>query len=176
MAKKWSHWGFSTERGPWNSFLNAVPGCHIQYTGASSSTSTLTLFLMSFVCAHLIINRHRALSAQNVTHLPNRSPAPGELTFHSVGGPWMSLALVPQYCRARWRHSVPNSRSDSLHCRGDTTERRGWWHFYSQSELCWSTAVSCPKCQNTDTQIAPEGTLVSAASVWRWQVLWRRSR
>lgn len=39
-----------------------------------------------------------------------------KLTFHSVGGPGMSLALVPQYCRARWRHSVPNSRSYSVHC------------------------------------------------------------
>lgn len=65
-------------------------------------------------------------ASQNVTKssIPNPKQAPGELTFHSVGGPSMSLALVPQYCRARWRHSVPNSKSDSLHCRGDTRESR----------------------------------------------------
>lgn len=55
----------------------------------------------------------------------DRFPNADELTFHSVGGPSMSFALVPQYCRARWRHSVPNSKSASVHCGEGGVKRRG---------------------------------------------------
>lgn len=49
-------------------------------------------------------------------------------TFHSVGGPSISLALVPLYCRAKCRHSVPKSKSNSLHCGREESGRKAKQH------------------------------------------------
>lgn len=110
-----------------------------------SFPSLPTSLLVNSLCA-LMINKERAHSCAAQTGgitrstIPNPNQASGELTFHSVGGPSMSLALVPQYCKARWRHSVPKSKSDSVHCRGDSTERTGLWTVVGQKKL-WEIAL-----------------------------------
>ena len=63
--------------------------------------------------------------------------SPGRLTFHSVGGPSMSLALVPVCCKARWRHSVPKSKSNSLHW-GDRRHMLGcYWQMWVPVMPCY---------------------------------------
>jgi len=41
----------------------------------------------------------------------------GTLTFHNESGPSTNMAWAPEYFWARCRHSVPYSKSYSVHCK-----------------------------------------------------------